>query len=222
MFNIVIFPIIFFFFNTSTLTQNYNIELKKTDYEIFLIKQHWHTAIVIHSENIDKTKYSFKKFFEGYNLIDFGWGDELFYQIPDFDLYLAARAILKPTSSTLRIEGIRLPKEIFFQYSEIVVRLTVTENQLEKILDFIENTFYKNDDDYVLLNSIANKIFFFKAKGDYHLFNTCNTWLAKCLKQAGFDIDTNIILTEQLFKEIIKHGELIKTEVGDSEQTSGN
>lgn len=28
MFNIVIFPIIFFFFNTSTLTQNYNIELK--------------------------------------------------------------------------------------------------------------------------------------------------------------------------------------------------
>jgi uncharacterized protein (TIGR02117 family) len=222
MYNIVIFPIIFFFFNTSTLTQDYDFQVNKNDFEVYLIKQYWHTAIVIHSENIDNTKYRFKNFFEGYNLIDFGWGDELFYQIPDFDLYLAARAILKPTSSTLRIEGIRLPKEIFFQYSEIVVRLTVTKNQLEKILDFIENTFYKTDDDYVLLNSNANKIFFFKAKGEYHLFNTCNTWLAKCLRQAGFDINTNIILTEQLFREIIKHGELIKTESVKSNEKSGN
>ncbi len=222
MLNIVIFPIIFFFFNTSTLTQDYDIQVNENDFEVYLIKQHWHTAILIHSENADKRKYRFMKFFENYNLIDFGWGDELFYQIPDFDLYLAARAILKPTSSTLRIEGIRLPKEILFQYSDIVIRLTVSENQLEKILDFIENTFYKNDDDYVLLNAIANKIFFFKAKGEYHLFNTCNTWLAKCLKQAGFDISTNIILTEQLFREVIKFGELIKIESDNLENKSGN
>ncbi len=222
MLNIVIFPIIFFFFNTSTLTQDYDIQVNENDFEVYLIKQHWHTAILIHSENADKRKYRFMNFFENYNLIDFGWGDELFYQIPDFDLYLAARAILKPTSSTLRIEGIRLPKEILFQYSDIVIRLTVSENQLEKILDFIENTFYKNDDDYVLLNAIANKIFFFKAKGEYHLFNTCNTWLAKCLKQAGFDISTNIILTEQLFREVIKFGELIKIESDNLENKSGN
>lgn len=222
MLNIVIFPIIFFFFNTLTLTQDYDIQVNENDFEVYLIKQHWHTAILIHSENADKRKYRFMNFFENYNLIDFGWGDELFYQIPDFDLYLAARAILKPTSSTLRIEGIRLPKEILFQYSDVVIRLTVSENQLEKILDFIENTFYKNDDEYVLLNSIENKIFFFKAKGEYHLFNTCNTWLAKCLRQTGFDISTNIILTEQLFREVIKYGELLKTESARSNEKSGN
>lgn len=221
MFNIVIFPIIFLFFNTSTLTQNHNIQVEKNDYEIFLIKQHWHTAIVIHSEYIDNTKYRFKDFFDGYNLIDFGWGDELFYQIPEFDLYLAARAILKPTSSTLRIEGIRLSKEKFFQNSEIIVRLTITEKQLEKILDFIENTFNKIDGEYVILNSISDKIFFFKAKGEYHLFNTCNTWLAKCIKYGGIDINTNIILTEQLFREVIKYGELLKIDKSGSDDKSG-
>lgn len=211
MFNIVIFPIIFFFFNTSTLTYDKLSQSQKKDFEVFIIKQYWHTAIVIHSEDIDRNRYRFMKFFDNYNLIDFGWGDELFYQHPDFDLYLGARAILKPTSSTLRIEGISLSKELLFDYSEVVVKLKVDKIELEKILDFIENTFYKIDNEYVILNSIANKIFFFKAKGKYHLFNTCNTWLARCLKEAGFDIDTNIILTEQLFSEILRYGELIKS-----------
>ncbi len=209
MFNIVIFPIIFFFFNSSTFTKSDTVLINRELHEIFLIKQYWHTAIVIHSKDIDGSKYRFKKFFEDHRLIDFGWGDEVFYQLPDFDLYFAARAILKPTSSTLRIEGINLSKELFLQYSDIAVRLSITESQLENILNFIENTFYKNSDEYVLLNSIADKIFFFKAKGNYHLFNTCNTWLAECLKQAGFDISTNIILTEQLFREVIKFGEVI-------------
>jgi uncharacterized protein (TIGR02117 family) len=178
--------------------------------EVYLIKQYWHTAIVIESNEIDKNKYRFMKFFEGYNLLDFGWGDELFYQHPDFDLYLGARAILKPTSSTLRVEGISLSKQDYFDYSEIVIKLLIDSNRLEKILDYIEATFYKIDDEYVVLNSLGGSITFFKAKGEYHLFNTCNTWLARCLKQAGFDIDTNIILTEQLFSEILKYGELIK------------
>ncbi|MCL4279574.1 MAG: DUF2459 domain-containing protein, partial [Ignavibacteriaceae bacterium] len=48
--------------------------------------------------------------------------------------------------------------------------------------------------------------------GDYHLFNTCNTWLARGLKKAGFDIEDNIILTEQLFNEADKFGDVVKAE----------
>lgn len=210
MYNIVIFPIIIFFFSTSTFTNSSHLLPDENKVEVYLIKQYWHTAIVIESNEIDKNKYRFMKFFEGYNLLDFGWGDELFYQHPDFDLYLGARAILKPTSSTLRVEGISLSKQDYFDYSEIVIKLLIDSNRLEKILDYIEATFYKIDDEYVVLNSLGGSITFFKAKGEYHLFNTCNTWLARCLKQAGFDIDTNIILTEQLFSEILKYGELIK------------
>jgi len=221
MYNIIIFPIIFLFFNTSTLTQNNVSDFVESDFEVYLIKQYWHTAIVIHTEDIDGEKFKFKKYFDGSILIDFGWGDELFYQTPDFDLMLGARAILKPTSSTLRIEGISLPKEKFFEYSEIVVRLPVSREQLDKILNFIEDTFIKENNEYVVLNSIANKIFFFKSKGNYHLFNTCNTWLAKCLSQAGFEISTNIILTEQLFREVLRSGELITLERKDNPNNSG-
>jgi hypothetical protein len=43
------------------------------------------------------------------------------------------------------------------------------------------------------------------------LFNTCNTWLARGLKQAGFDIKDDIILTEQLFNEAAEIGTFLKS-----------
>ncbi|MGB5894337.1 MAG: DUF2459 domain-containing protein, partial [Ignavibacteriaceae bacterium] len=56
------------------------------------------------------------------------------------------------------------------------------------------------------------RIIFFKANGNYHLFNTCNTWLASCLASAGLKIEDNIILTEELFNEAAKVGTVIKAE----------
>jgi len=55
-------------------------------------------------------------------------------------------------------------------------------------------------------------VYFFKANGSYHLFNTCNTWLARGLKQSGLEIKDDIILTEQLFNESAKVGKVLKAE----------
>ncbi|MCU0344879.1 MAG: DUF2459 domain-containing protein, partial [Ignavibacterium sp.] len=57
----------------------------------------------------------------------------------------------------------------------------------------------------------SGKIIYYKANGSYHLFNTCNTWLAKGLKEAGIDTEDNILLTEQLFNELAKIGTVIKS-----------
>jgi len=54
--------------------------------------------------------------------------------------------------------------------------------------------------------------FEFLRNGNYHLFNTCNTWLARALKLSGFEIKDDIILTEQLFNEAAKVGRVIKAE----------
>ena len=64
----------------------------------------------------------------------------------------------------------------------------------------------------ILSTKYLNRVYFFKANGEYHLFNTCNTWLANGLKRAGFGIEDNIILTEQLFNEAAKFGDVIKAE----------
>jgi uncharacterized protein (TIGR02117 family) len=216
MLKIVIFPIIFFFLHTSPPLveekQNKNDSTYKK--EIHLIKQYWHTAIVIDKNDIDPEILPEVEYFNDFSLLDFGWGDEEFYQHPGFDSGLAVKALFYATPSTLRVEGIGISKDTYFSISEIVVRILVTEEQLNKIVNFISSTIYRvnNGSPVVLSEQGLGRIIFFKAIGNYHLFNTCNTWLASCLVSAGLKIEDNVILTEELFNEAAKVGTVIKAE----------
>lgn len=227
--NIIIFPVIFFFLNSSP-----KLVVEKSIWEccgfstaaakeflqddslktIYLIKQRWHTAIVFHTEDIDTTILPEVKYFKGAELIDIGWGDEAFYQHPDFDWDLAYQALFYPTPSTLRVEGIFISMIEYFNLSEIVVELKITNEQLKILQGYISDTIWRDEKNQhkVLSTQYLNRVYFLKANGEYHLFNTCNTWLANGLEQAGFDLEDNIILTEQLFNEAAKFGDVIKSE----------
>ncbi|MBE7477179.1 MAG: DUF2459 domain-containing protein [Ignavibacteriales bacterium] len=227
--NIVIFPVIFLFLNSSPKLQveksiweccGFSVESANEFFQydslrtIYLIKQNWHTAIVFHTEDIDSTILPEIKYFKGAELIDIGWGDEAFYQNSDFDWELAYQALFYPTPSTLRIEGIYISMIEYFNLSEIVVELKINNEQLTILMNYISETVWRSDDgrNKILSTQYLERVYFYKANGDYHLFNTCNTWLARGLKKAGFDIEDNIILTEQLFNEADKFGDVVKAE----------
>jgi uncharacterized protein (TIGR02117 family) len=215
MSNLVIFPVIFFFLNTSPKLhvdkQTYSNDSLKT---IYLIKQRWHTAVVFNKKDIEPTILPEIEYFEGSELIDIGWGDEAFYQHPDFDWDLAYQALFYSTPSTLRIEGIYISQQQYFDNSEIVVELKIKNEQLKILLRYISDTIWKdeNGEDKILSTQNLNQVYFFKANGEYYLFNTCNTWLAIGLKQSGFDFKDDIILTEQLFNEAARIGKVLKAD----------
>ena len=214
-YNLIIFPFIFFFLNTSphfsisyiTNKDNYS------GHQLYFIKQNWHTAIVFNTREIDSILFREYNSFKEYSLIDIGWGDEEFYQYPGFDSGLAFNALFYATPSALRVEGINLSKEEYFNLSEIVIELNVSDEQFISICNYINKTFCTKDDGStsVLSRKADRKIIFYKANGSYHLFNTCNTWLAKGLKDAGIEIEDNVVLTEQLFNELAKIGTVIKS-----------
>jgi len=214
-YNLIIFPFIFFFLNTSP---HFSVSLKPdkenySEHQIYFIKQNWHTAVVIKVDELDSVLFEAYNSFDEFNLVDIGWGDEEFYQYPGFDFGLAFKALFYATPSTLRVEGINLSKEDYFELSEIVIELNVTEEQFQSICNYINKTFYVEDDGStsILSQRGDGKIIFYKANGSYHLFNTCNTWLAKGLKESRLEIEDDIILTEQLFNEIAKIGTVIKS-----------
>ena len=215
-YNLIIFPFIFFFLNTSphfSVSENSILD-KEGFHKIYFIKQNWHTAIVFNTRELNLDLFREFNSFSKFNLIDIGWGDEEFYQYPGFDSGLAFKALFYATPSTLRVEGINLTKENYFDLSEIVIELEVSDEQFKNICTFINNTFYINDSgETLILNKKAGgKIVFFKSNGSYHLFNTCNTWLASGLRESGIEIEENILLTEQLFNELAGIGEVIKSD----------
>lgn len=215
-YNLIIFPVIFFFLNTSPQLQVAQILQisQNDDHQVYFIKQNWHTAIVLKTSEMDSVLFKEYNRFKKYKLIDIGWGDEEFYQYPGFDSGLAFNALFHKTPSTLRVEGINISQEDYFDASEIVIELVLSDDQFNKICNYINITFKLNDEDeaITLSSRVDGQIIFYKANGNYHLFNTCNTWLANGLKQAGLQFEDNIILTEQLFGELAKIGNVIKSD----------
>ncbi len=224
--NLVIFPVIFFFLHTSPkltvsampsideMIDSTSLTSDNTLHTIYLIKQRWHTAVVFHTEDVDSIIFPEVKYFNDAELIDIGWGDEEFYQHPGFDWELAYRALFHSTPSTLRIEGIYFSRQKYFDISEIVIELKIKNEQLKILQNAIAETVWRDakGDHAILSTQGTNRVIFFKAHDDYSLFNTCNTWLAKNLRKAGFDIEDDIILTEQLFNEAAKVGKVLKAE----------
>ena len=215
-YNLIIFPFIFFFLNTSphfSVSKSVIVD-KEEIHKIYFIKQNWHTAIVFSTRELDSQLFREYDLFSEFGLIDIGWGDEEFYQYPGFDSGLAFKALFYATPSTLRVEGISLTKKEYFELSEIVIELNVSDEQFKNICAFINKTFYINDagETSILNKKAGDKIIFYKSNGSYHLFNTCNTWLARGLRESGIEIEDNILLTEQLFNELARIGTVIKSD----------
>ena len=92
----------------------------------------------------------------------YGWGSEIFYtQVPTWDdltFTLAFKALFTHPRSIMNV----------FTYNNIKsnwVKVSVSENQFEKLVENINKEFI--------------------TQSNYHIFNTCNTWVNRILKESG-------------------------------------
>lgn len=208
----VIFPILFYFLNTTALPQaSGNIEIADSAKTIYLVKIRWHTGIIFKTEQVDTSVWKFISDFKDFTYVDVGWGDEAFYQHPGFDLDLAAKALFEKTGSALRIAGFNRNIKDYLSGMDYAEKLVLSEDEFRGICSYIQSSYFVINNKPVVLNSrLSGAVQFYKAEGWYTVFNTCNTWIAKGLSRAGLEIDDNIILSEQLFRETVKYGRMVK------------
>ncbi len=181
---------------------------------IYLIKSYWHVGILfpVDSTVIDEIPALIT--FDKYNFVDIGWGDEDFYQDPETDYYNAAKAILFPTKSVIKATGHMSELESIIRWSDFCIKISMTNEQYKDLVKFIADSFLIEDDEYVVASTAGGgAIKFYKSVHAYHLFNTCNTWVADALETAGCDVSKEGVITaEDLFLAVKPIGEIMKTE----------
>ena len=84
----------------------------------------------------------------------------------------------------------------YFKNSELE-KFCLKDSELKSLVEFISNSFYRDESgDILKMNpGIYGDSQFYKAKGDFHIFNTCNKWTAMGLESAGMNISTTFKLT---------------------------
>ncbi len=198
-----------------SLLINLQNETNQNSYDVYIIKRFWHTGIVFQNNEFASKTITALDEFENYNYLDFGWGDEVYYQHPDPGIELGAQAILVPTSSVIRIEGNNASIEQIIEWSDFAIKFELTKEQFLNLCIYFQNTFTLNSNYLPLQTSEESngRIKFYKSHLDYHLLNTCNKWVADAFIYTGIEISSSGIITAQnLFDEIHKFGNVLKEE----------
>ena len=164
--------------------------------EVSIVSHGWHTGFVVPANTITKRLPQLKERFNDTPYIEFGWGDKDFYQSEEITSGLTVRAIFWPTESVVHAVAIPDKAEVYFPNSDVKT-FCLQKDSYAKLLNFIENSFYKESNGEIapLKNGVYGNSQFYKGEGDYYLMNTCNKWTAKGLSSADMEISTAFKLT---------------------------
>jgi hypothetical protein len=76
------------------------------------------------------------------------------------------------------------------------------------MLDFIADSFQRRPDGALIPQGPGLYGFsrFYRAKGSFHLFNTCNTWAARAVAATGLPVSTRIITAGGFVSQLRRNG----------------
>lgn len=170
---------------------NYKVHGDRT-VRIFVRSNGVHTDICMPVESetinwkefIDTTDYPLNRTFD---YVSIGWGDKGFFlDTPtwaDLSAKTALTAVFLPSPCAMHVEYIDQAPAI----SEMCSEEMITTDQYDQLIQYIKQSFILDKEEKVIFipgTSYWGTDHFYEARGDYHMFNTCNSWTNGALKSA--------------------------------------
>ncbi|NBC58792.1 MAG: DUF2459 domain-containing protein [Bacteroidetes bacterium] len=157
----------------------------KVHQPIYLTTNGVHLNIVLHKKHLNSALRSGLKLDQGDQYLSFGWGDENFYlntpQWSDLTLGNAFNALFLKSKTLMHVTRYQNKQNDW-------VRVEVSQAELQKLNDYILNTFTTDINNHLIRlkhQGYTSRDDFYKAKGSYSLFKTCNTWVNTGFKKSG-------------------------------------
>ncbi|MCP4209521.1 MAG: DUF2459 domain-containing protein [Shimia sp.] len=115
---------------------------------------------------------------------EFGWGDQGFYfeapTLADVTFAIGAKALLWPTDSVMHVAVGRGSPWTSFVNSD-GIEIPVADEALRELVAFVEASVSSTEH---LGDGLYGVSAFYKARGSYHVFQTCNSWVSQALRAA--------------------------------------
>ncbi|WP_179315197.1 DUF2459 domain-containing protein [Winogradskyella undariae] len=158
---------------------------EKLNKVVYLTTNGVHLDIVIPKKNIDTLLLNGIHQKENEQYLSFGWGDENFYiNTPtwgDLTFKNAITAMFFKSSTLMHVTRYQNKRTDW-------IEIKVTESELQKLNSYLINTFETNENRMKI--RLENKGYtstddFYKSKGSYSCFKTCNSWVNIGFKESG-------------------------------------
>jgi uncharacterized protein (TIGR02117 family) len=163
---------------------------------VWVLDHGWHTAIVIRRADLDQALWPEVDDFPAATFVEVAWGDRDFYMATPATPWLAIKAAFLAAGSVLHVVGFDAPISAHFPESELV-ELRLSRRGFDALTRFVGEEYQRDREGRPLRlgRGLYGASWFYAARGTYHLFNTCNTWVARALRAAGLPVTTTGVIT---------------------------
>ena len=189
-----------------------HVDAREPAKTIYLVSHGWHVGIVVNRADIPHDIHLVHKGFSNADYLEIGWGDRDFYQMPIPDLGNTLKALLLPTPSVLHVVAFNASVAAYFPHSEIIsVRLS--DAGFQRMIRYIAASYDRDPtgNPVPLGAGLYGASQFYRSQETYHLFRTCNVWVARALDTAGCPVwpflavtGDNLMLQAQSFGTILR------------------
>ncbi len=159
---------------------------------IFVTSNGWHSGIVVAKADLPPDRLPETVDFPEARFLEFGWGDAVYYPAKQPTLGMSLQAALVPTPAVVHVAGLWGEPARVYPKAE-VVSLPIDDENFRRLVDFVDASFERSGAARTATTGpgLYATSRFYPAKGSFHLFNTCNTWTARALAAAGFDVSAS-------------------------------
>lgn len=163
---------------------------------IYVYSNGWHSSIVLSRDALPLGLIPEAGDFPAAAFLEFGWGDREFYPSPDPDLSVMLAAALTPTPAVMHIAGLPRPPHEHYRDVEVLA-LGLSAAALRRLVAEIDAGFVRPESGRGerVARGLYPDSWFYAAHGEFHLFNTCNTWTARMLSTAGVGVSLSGVNT---------------------------
>jgi uncharacterized protein (TIGR02117 family) len=156
---------------------------------IAVVDHGWHTAIVVRRADVDRALWPAVDDFRAAMFVEVAWGDRDFYMATAPSAWLAIKAALFGGGSVLHVVGFDMPIAAYFAGSEVVA-LQISRHGFDAMTRFVSAEYQLDPEGRPrrLQPGLYGTSWFYEARSGYHVFNTCNTWVARALREGGLPV----------------------------------
>jgi hypothetical protein len=149
-----------------------------------------HTGLAVKRSDIPKGHWAASADYGRSIYIEVGWGDDDGYRKP-LTAGIAAKALAGSSRTVLLVDG--FSESIRQKYSDpkfTVLAVDLSKAGVLRLCDYIDQTYARDERGKPTRLGQG----WYRARGTYSAFHTCNTWIAAGLQEAGCPIDPTLCL----------------------------
>lgn len=172
---------------------------------VHVVSHGWHSGLVVPAALAEAHDWPARREFADALYYEVGWGDRAYYQAADPGWWLGLRALLWPSPGVLHVVALQGPPQTSLP-GVPTTAVSLSPEGAQRLGAAIAASHERDAEGRPVAfgPALYGQGRFYASVERFHLFATCNVWVARRLREAGIELQPALALTAGMLLEQLR------------------